>query len=314
MRVLHHHLLLCQHSKALNSLTFPLLQAELSRERQPNAVDSSEGSWDQHAVQGTCNSLEKKYFRLTGPPDPSLVRPPHVLKAALERVVKMYRAGQCDMHYAEDQLKAMRQDVTVQHVEGQLPVQIYEAHARACLEHGNGADFNQCQTVLKVLYEGGSQGSVQEFVAYRVLYQSILRSKESASLLATLEHLSPQVSMLFMTSRYTALLFTNQNCHVYNASNVQWSVMTFLSCHDCSVADITISRGWSSIFYIYCPLLKGRLDLRTQSTCRGSLHCLTTTLLTASVTVCAFAINRRAAAISHHHVLLSQDTCRNVAT
>ena len=172
------------------------MQAELSRDRQTDAQDGNDGSWDQHAVQGTCNSLEKKYFRLTGPPDPSAVRPPPVLKAALERVVRMYRAGQCDMHYAEDQLKAMRQDVTVQHVKGQLPVQIYEAHARACLEHGNGGDFNQCQTVLKVLYEGGSQGCVQEFVAYRVLYQAILRSKESASLLATLEQLSAQVRHL----------------------------------------------------------------------------------------------------------------------
>ena len=145
-------------------------------------------------MQGSCNSLEKKYFRLTGPPDPRDVRPPHVLKAALERVVRRYRAGQCDIHYAEDQLKAMRQDVTVQRVRGRLPVQIYEAHARACLEHGNGGDFNQCQTQLKVLYQEGAPGCVQEFVAYRLLYQAILRTKESASLLSTLEHLTPQVS------------------------------------------------------------------------------------------------------------------------
>ncbi|KAA6418747.1 MAG: hypothetical protein FRX49_11399 [Trebouxia sp. A1-2] len=167
--------------------------AALSRERHLEGADC-EGKWDQHAVQGTCSNLEKKYFRLTGPPDPSAVRPPHILKAALDRMVRIYRAGQCDMHYAEDQLKAMRQDVTVQHVRGALPVQIYEAHARACLEHGNGGDFNQCQAQLTVLYEEGSPGCLHEFVAYRVLYQSILRSKESASLLATLEQLSPQAS------------------------------------------------------------------------------------------------------------------------
>lgn len=171
------------------------VQAELNAHRQAEGVEGSEASWDQHAVQGTSTSLEKKYFRLTGPPDTSTVRPAHVLKAALQRVVKQYRAGQCDVHYAEDQLKAMRQDATVQHIKGQLPVQIYEAHARLCLEHGNGGDFNQCQTVLKQLYEEGCPGCVQEFVAYRVMYQSILRSKESASLLATLEHLSPQVSL-----------------------------------------------------------------------------------------------------------------------
>ena len=171
------------------------MQAELARERHAEAGDS-EGSWHEQAVQGTCGNLEKKYFRLTGPPNPSAVRPPQVLKAALDSVVRRYRAGQCDIHYAEDQLKAMRQDVTVQHVRGHLPVQIYEAHARACLEHGNGGDFNQCQTQLKVLYEEGTQGCVHEFVAYRVLYQAILRSKESASLLSTLQHISPQVSPL----------------------------------------------------------------------------------------------------------------------
>ena len=172
-----------------------MLQAQLARADYTGAGDS-EADWDRHAVQGSCKNLEKKYFRLTGPPDPRAVRPPHVLKAALDRVVKLYRAGSCDIHYAEDQLKAMRQDVTVQHVRGALPVQIYEAHARACLEHGNGGDFNQCQTQLKVLYEEGSSGCVEEFVAYRVLYQSILRTKESASLLATLEEISPQVGFL----------------------------------------------------------------------------------------------------------------------
>ena len=171
------------------------MQAQLARGNNRGG-GGSEGDWDRHAVQGSCVNLEKKYFRLTGPPDPSAVRPPHVLQAALDRVVKMYRAGKCDIHYAEDQLKAMRQDVTVQHVRGSLPVQIYEAHARACLEHGNGGDFNQCQTQLKVLYEEGSPGCVEEFVAYRVLYQAILRTKESASLLATLEELTPQVGWL----------------------------------------------------------------------------------------------------------------------
>lgn len=163
------------------------------------SAGDSEADWDKHAVQGSCLNLEKKYFRLTGPPDPRAVRPPHVLKAALDRVVKLYRAGKCDIHYAEDQLKAIRQDVTVQHVRGALPVQIYEAHARACLEHGNGGDFNQCQTQLKVLYKEGAPGCVEEFVAYRVLYQSILRTRESASLLATLETLTPQVGYFTAT-------------------------------------------------------------------------------------------------------------------
>lgn len=168
------------------------MQAEL-RVGGASSWADSDMKGEYRVAQGTCRNLEKKYFRLTGPPDPSAVRPPPVLWAALKRVVQKYRAGQCDMHYTEDQLKAMRQDATVQSLKGRLPVQIYEAHARACLEHGDSGGFNQCQTVLKMLYGEGSEGCLGEFVAYRVLYQSIFRRKESASLLQEMELLTPQV-------------------------------------------------------------------------------------------------------------------------
>lgn len=209
-------------------------------------VGDGEGTWDQHAVQGTCSNLEKKYFRLTGPPDPQAVRPPSVLQAALDRVVRVYRAGQCDMHYAEDQLKAMRQDVTVQHVRGALPVRIYEAHARACLEHGNGGDFNQCQAQLTVLYEEGSPGCVQEFVAYRVLYQSIFRSKESASLLATLEQLSPQVGQHAWEPCPVSLV--SPSCQLL--PDVLVCQVSPLSAHSSYIAFaglvcVNMSKGWS---------------------------------------------------------------------
>lgn len=199
-------------------------------------------------MQGTCVSLEKKYFRLTGPPDPSAVRAPHVLQAALERVVRMYRAGQCDIHYAEDQLKAMRQDVTVQHVRGSLPVQIYEAHARACLEHGNGGDFNQCQTQLKVLYEEGSPGCVEEFVAYRVLYQAILRTKESASLLATLEELTPQVRCLpYLTAAPGAALFCPDACNAFLCLMARACVALYGS----PVFSVVEATCWSCLACVY---------------------------------------------------------------
>jgi SAC3 family protein LENG8/THP3 len=47
--------------------------------------------------------------------------------------------------------QAMRQDLTVQHLRNELAVRIYQAHARAALEYGDSAEYNQCQTQLNVL-------------------------------------------------------------------------------------------------------------------------------------------------------------------
>ena len=56
---------------------------------------------------------------------------------------------------AWQQLKAIRQDLTVQHVEGELAVDAYETHARIAIESGDWAEFQQCQSVLQRLYSKG---------------------------------------------------------------------------------------------------------------------------------------------------------------
>ena len=143
-------------------------------------------------VVGTSDALEKRYLRLTAAPRPGDVRPPRVLRAALERLVALSAAGEVDYFYLEDQFKALRQDATVQHLRDEVAVQIYEAHGRAALEYGDREQFNQCQSQLHVLYGRGCAGCRDEFLAYRLLYQMGAR-RQAVSLLQTMQSIPPQV-------------------------------------------------------------------------------------------------------------------------
>jgi len=120
-------------------------------------------------VVGTCQTLEKQYFRLTSAPIPSNVRPEHILKQTLELLKKKWRK-EGNYSYICDQFKSMRQDLTVQRITNEFTVMVYEIHARIALEKGDLGEYNQCQTQLRVLYAKGLEGKSVEFKAYRILY------------------------------------------------------------------------------------------------------------------------------------------------
>ena len=54
------------------------------------AVEGEDIDWDSFVVRGTCQEVEKSYFRLTAKPDPASVRPEPVLWKALDRLVSMH--------------------------------------------------------------------------------------------------------------------------------------------------------------------------------------------------------------------------------
>ena len=144
--------------------------------------------WSALKIVGTSTALEKSYFRLTSAPDPATVRPPAVLRVALERVLAQWReAG--EYGYLCDQVKAIRQDLTVQHVQDAFTVLVYEAHARVALQVGDLSEYNQCQTQLRALYaevgdaDPAARAHEVEFLMYRLCYLIITGNQGAISAL-----------------------------------------------------------------------------------------------------------------------------------
>ncbi|KAI8591593.1 SAC3/GANP/Nin1/mts3/eIF-3 p25 family-domain-containing protein [Geranomyces variabilis] len=134
-------------------------------EGNPDVID-----WDEDTIIGTCQTLEKRYLRLTSAPDPASVRPLAVLRRTLELLISKWKAEQ-NYTYICDQFKSMRQDLTVQRIKNDFTVVAYETHARIALEKSDLGEYNQCQAQLLQLYKlHNLPGHVDEFTGYRILY------------------------------------------------------------------------------------------------------------------------------------------------
>ncbi|CAD5213515.1 unnamed protein product [Bursaphelenchus okinawaensis] len=132
-------------------------------------------------IVGTCTTLEKPYFRLTTEADPAQVRPYHILRRALDHVLRVYRDKKNDYHYANDQLKSIRQDILTQDIRNEFAIDVYEQHALLAIKHKDREEFNQAQNQLKVLYEN-IQSAVNrwKFTAYRLIYYAYVESELDA--------------------------------------------------------------------------------------------------------------------------------------
>eukprot|EP00158_Paraphelidium_tribonemae_P008157 Partr_v1_DN28497_c1_g1_i2_m41917 putative Leukocyte receptor cluster (LRC) member 8 len=152
-------------SHAQSAASSPSMSARIT----PLATaDESEAFIDKPIV-GTSQKLEKRYLRLTSAPDPQSVRPEHILREAIKLLIVKWKQDR-DYGYICDQLKAVRQDLTVQMIRNEFTVQVYELHARIALEKADLGEYNQCQTQLQQLYSAGVPGNEVEFTAYRLLY------------------------------------------------------------------------------------------------------------------------------------------------
>ncbi|CAL8465200.1 g4735 [Coccomyxa elongata] len=138
-------------------------------------------------VYGQNRQLEKEYLRLTSMPTLDTVRPPDVLKRALRHVQQRWLQD-ADYAYACEQLKSIRQDLTVQLIRNEFTVHVYETHARIALEQGDLAEFNPCLALLQQLYAENIEGNEMEFMAYGLLYAAVTNPKQLAMELRGIPH------------------------------------------------------------------------------------------------------------------------------
>nr|CDM84866.1 unnamed protein product [Triticum aestivum] len=146
--------------------------------------------WDALTIKGTCQEIEKRYLRLTSAPDPATVRPEDVLEKALH----MVETSEKNYLYKCDQLKSIRQDLTVQRIQNELTVKVYETHARLALQAGDLSEYNQCQSQLTRLYGEGIPGCHLEFSAYNLLCV-MLHSNNKRDLLSSMASLSKEARL-----------------------------------------------------------------------------------------------------------------------
>ena len=137
---------------------------------------------DCEAIVGVCQDLEKAFTRSAAglEHDPRLVRPQHILQKSLKYIIQQQRKKSDPKVYCYEQFKSIRQDLTVQHIFNTFTTEVYETHARVCLQHGDVGEFNACQSKLRVFHKNRdmifSERNVIQFTALRIMYCCLTKS------------------------------------------------------------------------------------------------------------------------------------------
>ena len=175
--------------------------SNLHLQKQPSPLDTTadvnvDMVGPYYDIIGRNMEIEKSYLRLTTYPKCEDVRPLLILIKALDHVKRKYQQND-DFDWCNDQLKSIRQDITVQnsHIPANhiLLLDVYQTHARILLEHGQLSEFNQCLSNVLQIYDAlhvdtnhinvkpatttcSVMKAEGEFRAYSILY-SLVQSK-----------------------------------------------------------------------------------------------------------------------------------------
>ncbi|EAY02891.1 SAC3/GANP family protein [Trichomonas vaginalis G3] len=163
-----------------------------SKPRDVTHSMSFEDLIEYNRIVGTSTALEKPYLRLTGEPDPENIRPHNILEKSLDFCLdKFRRTG--DYQYIRDQMRSIRQDLTVQHIEDDFAVLVYETSLKLAIENFDWDNFNQCLTPLEQLYnEGlGKTENIAEIDGYKIIY--LVRFQDSFDLYTFIPRLNLEI-------------------------------------------------------------------------------------------------------------------------
>eukprot|EP00756_Hemistasia_phaeocysticola_P065605 Hpha_TRINITY_DN8664_c0_g1::TRINITY_DN8664_c0_g1_i1::g.168752::m.168752 len=169
---------------------------------QGGGWDARDGEFDEEmcrAIEGKCTTLEKCFVRSAAGllMDPSLVRPVPVLRRALSHILlkQANMPKEKRVVYCREQLKSIRQDLTVQHVFTRFTTEVYEVHARMCIEHEDRGEFVICLAKLNMYHRRPEMMTgldrVVEFTAYRIIFLAC--TKQDRELGFEIGALSPEL-------------------------------------------------------------------------------------------------------------------------
>ena len=222
------------------------------------------------ALRGSSQMLEKSYTRLTTLPCAADVRPLSVLRQSFELVMRKWREER-DYPYAREQLKAIRQDLTVQRLgadgaRSAFALLVYEAHARIALEAGDLGEFGACQAVLIPLHATRSSPHLAEFIAYRLLHASVVRGDSLAvelpairTAMGAAEFAHPAVAQAWRIA--IALQLDDLGCVLREVPRMHH--------HGLAILGATLARLRERMLRVLCKAFAPSLPLRRLARCLG---------------------------------------------
>eukprot|EP01117_Protostelium_nocturnum_P011830 TRINITY_DN4310_c0_g2_i4.p1 TRINITY_DN4310_c0_g2~~TRINITY_DN4310_c0_g2_i4.p1 ORF type:complete len:382 (-),score=137.55 TRINITY_DN4310_c0_g2_i4:40-1185(-) len=100
---------------------------------------------------GTCTIMEKEYMRLTSKPISSLVRPQKLIEEWLPLLTQRFEEKEVNYNYFSDQMKSIRQDLTVQNIKNSFLCRVYFDHMKAASTNNDMQEFLVCLACLENL-------------------------------------------------------------------------------------------------------------------------------------------------------------------